>query len=200
MIGFLMSFGLGIITWTFMEYGFHHWYGHLTKGRNEFSREHLRHHADITYFSTNWKKALGAIGPLMALIALGTWASDIYLGVTYGMGVLSAYMFYEFTHYWDHVAPPRTRFGRWSRKHHFYHHFHDASVNHGVTAVVWDVLFRTNQPTGQIHVPRKWAMPWLVDAQTGEIHPEFRNDYVLTDKRIRTGDLNHGAVEVNLAG
>ena len=84
--------------------------------------------------------------------------------------------------------------------HHFYHHFHDASVNHGVTTAFWDTLFRTNQPVQRVHVPKKWAMPWLVDKETGEIHPEFQDDYVLTDKRVRVADLNQAPVEVTLAG
>ena len=34
-------FVAGLLAWTFAEYAIHNWYGHLGKGRNEFSREHL---------------------------------------------------------------------------------------------------------------------------------------------------------------
>ena len=35
---------VGMFSWSFAEYGIHNWVGHLGRGKNPFSREHLRHH------------------------------------------------------------------------------------------------------------------------------------------------------------
>ncbi len=46
----LIAFSLGLLTWTFTEYAMHHWVGHKAKGKNAFSKEHLKHHRLGNYF------------------------------------------------------------------------------------------------------------------------------------------------------
>ena len=54
-LGLLGAAAAGAFVWTFLEYVLHDWYGHRQAGRNEFSREHLSHHADTGYFTPTAK-------------------------------------------------------------------------------------------------------------------------------------------------
>ena len=56
MIYVLLAFLAGVLTWSFAEYALHDWYGHRQRGKNDFSREHLTHHAKREYFTPTWKK------------------------------------------------------------------------------------------------------------------------------------------------
>ncbi len=68
-------------------------------------------------------------------------------------------------------------YGRWSRRHHFAHHYSDARFNHGVTTPLWDLVFRTYRPVHTIRVPAKFVMPWLKDPATGQVRPEFAQTF-----------------------
>ena len=50
--------------------------------------------------------------------------------------------------------------------------------NHGVTTAFWDRVFGTLDEPELVTVPRRMAMPWLVDAD-GALRPEYAADYVL---------------------
>ncbi|MGL4300691.1 MAG: hypothetical protein ACRCW4_16660, partial [Candidatus Neomicrothrix subdominans] len=50
----------GALSWTAAEYGLHRFAMHEMRGRGMASREHLKHHADVTYFSPTSKKLLSA--------------------------------------------------------------------------------------------------------------------------------------------
>ena len=179
-----LIFITGIITWTFIEYGMHHWNGHLLKGRTHFSREHLKHHTTKDYFSTLPEKIRSAT-PVSLLI----WGvSGLLIGWLYGAifsaGVVTGYVIYEHIHWANHMRPPTNAYERWARRHHLSHHFMDARYNHGVTTPIWDYVFQTHRTPGVIKVPRKFAMEWLLD-QDGELDPQFAEEYVLSARRPR---------------
>ena len=90
-----------------------------------------------------------------------------------GVGYVVAYFTYEAIHGIAHCFAPRTRYGRWYRKHHFHHHFAEPLRNQGVTTPVWDKVFGTFSEPGQVQVPRRMAMRWLLD-EDGEVKPEFQ--------------------------
>ena len=52
----------GAVSWTAAEYGLHRFAMHELRGRGLASREHLSHHADVTYFSPASKKVASAAG------------------------------------------------------------------------------------------------------------------------------------------
>jgi hypothetical protein len=54
-------------------------------------------------------------------------------------------------------------------------------ANHGVTTAVWDRAFGTYEHPERVRVPRRLALPWLVDG-AGAIRPEFRADYELVGR------------------
>ncbi|RMH41247.1 MAG: hypothetical protein D6689_11525 [Deltaproteobacteria bacterium] len=175
---YAIAVAAGAFGWTFAEYALHNWYGHRARGRNDFSREHLAHHARVMYFAPARKKVAGAA----IMTALAAPVAVVVAGAAHGAaavaGFLAAYIAYEWLHRRAHTHAPIGRYGRWLRKHHFYHHFGDPRHNHGVTSPLWDILFRTYTPVGRVRVPRAMAMPWLVDA-SGAVRPEFASDYEL---------------------
>jgi sterol desaturase/sphingolipid hydroxylase (fatty acid hydroxylase superfamily) len=180
---------LGAASWTLAEHLIHDHLGHrLTKSRNPFTREHVKHHATTSYFAKTSKKALAAaltaatVGPLSSAL-LGRRR-----GVAYTAGLLTMYISYEVLHRRAHTHAPETRYGRWLRKHHFHHHFHSPKMNHGVTSPVWDWVFGTYEEPGVVQVPARHAMDWLVDPATGEVRAEHADDYQLVHKSRRASE------------
>lgn len=174
----------GVFSWTFLEYAIHNWLGHLGKGKNEFSREHLRHHAEGDYFAPTLKK-LKVAGVITAFLTpVMMFALGYYGGGAFVFGLMSMYTAYEVIHRRCHTHPPRGWYSRWARKHHFYHHFKRPHHNHGVTTPIWDFVFGTYTKPERIVVPRKLAMVWLLD-ENGEVHEDFREDYGVSRKKNR---------------
>lgn len=181
----VISFAAGALSWSGLEYALHNWVGHLGKGRNAFSREHLRHHAQKDYFAPALKKALFAAPVLSAAALLGSGLLGPAPGLSYTLGLSLAWLGYECLHYRLHAAPPRGPIGRFLRRHHFAHHFQNPWKNHGVTSPLWDLLLGTYLPvTTALQVPRSHALDWLLD-EAGEIRPEFAEDYVLRQARVQ---------------
>ncbi len=171
---------LGALTWTIMEYSIHRWLGHhrLLRKYTPFGGEHTRHHSSGNYFSPTWKKGLTAIAVLAAILWPAVRSGGLGPGVAYACGLVGCYLVYEWVHRRDHTHAPKTAFGRFLRRHHFHHHFHNPSMNHGVTTPIWDWVFRTYETPSLIRVPRKLAMPWLLDTE-GNLRPELQADYQL---------------------
>lgn len=176
---------LGVLTWSLLEYLIHRGLGHSRIAKkNPFGTEHTAHHSRGHYFGPTWKKALAAV-VFMALIApLSVWVAGPSHGLAYAGGLIGFYVVYEVLHralhVWEGVGP----FGRWARRHHFYHHFHDPSLNHGVTSPIWDIVFGTRKVVKDaVVVPEKLAMPWLVDPASGKVWPHLAGRFVLRARR-----------------
>jgi sterol desaturase/sphingolipid hydroxylase (fatty acid hydroxylase superfamily) len=175
----------GAFGWSFTEYGMHNWRGHKGKGKNEFSREHLAHHAKASYFTPFWKKMKTA-AVATAFVLPATWlVMGMLHAVVFTASFISMYGVYEWLHRRLHTHAPRGFYGRWARKHHFYHHFSRPTHNHGVTSPVWDLAFGTLETVDVVRVPAKQAMSWLVDPSTGEVREELRDDYEIVKRGSR---------------
>ena len=176
-----IAFGLGAFTWTLAEYLLHRFAMHHLHGRGILSREHLEHHvrSSWTYDST---LLLAWIGVLLTGAALWTpvgWLiAGPAAGVGLGLGWVVGYFFYEYQHAMAHRRPPAGRYSDWLRVHHFHHHFGHPMANHGVTLDLWDRVFGTCERPERVRVPRRLAMPWLLDAD-GELLAEFADRYEL---------------------
>ena len=179
---------LGAMSWTAAEYGLHQFAMHEMRGRGLPSVEHLRHHADVTYFSPASKKLASAAGttavayPAVTAVAGRRWATS------FTSGLIAMYFGYEIAHRRIHTHPPRNRYGRWARRSHLHHHFGAPMRNFGVTTPMWDRLLGTYDEPGVVTVPRRMSPVWLLD-DDGEMRAEFDADYRVKGTRVREEDM-----------
>lgn len=173
---FFFSFVLGGLFWQFAEFSIHRYLGHVVKFNNLFKIEHDRHHRETNYFSPLIYKLLSAIPISATMIGIIQLFTPINLAISFTIGFVSLYLWYEFIHWALHIFPPLTSYGHFIRKHHFTHHFVNPKKNHGVTIPLFDHLFGTYLEIKQIKVPKKSAMSWLINAKN-EIKPEYQKDY-----------------------
>ena len=171
---------MGAILWTFAEYVIHRFDGHGMKGKTPFSREHLAHHADPSYFASSWKK-LG----VATLVGLGlSTATGTLFGWSFGLGFTTGFLVmygaYEVVHRRIHTHAPLNAYGRWARRHHLLHHHGNPRLNHGVTSPFWDWVFGTLQVAdGVVGVPVRRAPSWLRDPATGRVAEAFAHQFAL---------------------
>lgn len=179
-----LMFGIGAVLWTLVEYLLHRFLGHDAHAKNPFSVEHLAHHADVTYFAPTRKKVvwMGSLGVVAGAVL--AWLGG-GVGAALVLGFLSMYTVYEVIHRRLHSAPGFSRYGRWARRHHLHHHYRRPKLNHGVTSPIWDFCFGTLEVPDRVRVPRKKALPWMLD-DGGELRPEFSQDYELVGRKRKT--------------
>lgn len=167
----------GVITWTLLEYLIHRFLGHK-KGKGLVKKEHQQHHAKAHYFAPMYKKIILALVVFTlstsVVGSLVTWT----MGALFSLGLAGMYFIYEITHRRFHVKDPLIRYGLKMRKHHFFHHFGNPKVNHGVTTAFWDRVFGTFTKTDRVKVPGKMAMVWLKD-EADELKPKYRPHFLL---------------------
>jgi sterol desaturase/sphingolipid hydroxylase (fatty acid hydroxylase superfamily) len=177
---------LGMLTWSLLEYCIHRWLGHDARFRpNFFAKEHVRHHAEGDYFAPAWKKAGAALGMLALAVGPAIWIAGLAPGIAWTAGLAGFYVAYEILHRREHTHAGFGSYGRWARKHHFYHHFVDARFNHGVTSPLWDFVFGTYRRPGVVTVPARLMMPWLGTPETG-IKPELAAHYAMKRANARS--------------
>jgi len=175
-------FAAGWLAWTLGEYVLHRFAMHALKGRGITSREHLNHHADRDSILEKWPLAW------MGVLIVGTvWA--LLTTPAVGAGWVFGYGFYDLHHWHAHRRPPRNRYQRWLRRHHFHHHFGHPRDNMGVTWPVWDLVFGTYVRPGVVRLPRRMAMVWLLD-ESGAVRPEFAATYQVAGRAPGSEDLS----------
>lgn len=174
---------LGAFGWTFAEYLLHRFDGHGMKGKTRFSREHLAHHADPTYFAPASHKAAAAVAVVTPMSAVGWWAFGAH-GIVFAVAFTATYLTYEVLHRRIHTHAPATAYGAWARRHHLHHHHNGPDLNHGVTFDLWDRVFGTLAPVEVVRVPRRHAPVWMVD-DGGELLASFQQQYVVKGRPAR---------------
>lgn len=184
-VGSLAALAVGAFWWFFWEYVLHRWAFHEMKGRGIGSREHLNHHVHAGW-NFDPMITLAWLGVLLTGVGWGwlaRWALPDSTGwwwpsAAFGAGWVGGYFFYEWHHRQSHLRAPRNAWESWLRIHHFHHHFGHPLSNQGVTISLWDHVFGTNEEPDKVRVPRRLAMPWLLD-DDGEVRPEFADRYEL---------------------
>ena len=174
----------GAASWSATEYGLHRFAMHEMRGRGLASVEHLKHHADVTYFAPTSKKLLSAAATTAVAYPAAAVATNRRWATSYVVGLIAMYFGYEVLHRRAHTHPPTNAYGRWMRRSHLHHHFGAPMRNHGVTSPVWDKAFGTYDEPGVVTVPQRMAPVWLLDAD-GQVRPEFASDYVVKAGRRR---------------
>ena len=167
---------LGAASWTGVEYSLHRFVMHEKRGPKLASREHLHHHADVTYFSPMSKKLLSAAATTAVVFPVAYLVAGFGFATAFTGGMIGTYFAYEVAHRRIHTHAPINRWGRWMRRHHLRHHFGSPMRNHAVTTPLWDAIFGTTDTAEVVTVPRRMAPVWLLDA-AGEIRPEYASDY-----------------------
>ncbi len=186
MIAIALAASLGALTWTLLEYAIHRWLGHDARLRpNPFATEHVRHHSQGDYFAPTYKKAAATVAALLVVAPPAILLAGRGLGGAYAAGLVGFYVAYEVLHRLEHAWAGVGPYGRWARRHHFWHHFGDPSKNHGVTSPIWDLVFGTYETPSKIVVPEKLRMRWLEDPATGEVRAELMTAYELRRSRAR---------------
>jgi sterol desaturase/sphingolipid hydroxylase (fatty acid hydroxylase superfamily) len=189
---------LGALTWTLLEYLLHRFVFHGRSASRLGAREHRQHHANPDYFAPWWQKALAAVAVTALLLPLAAGVAGLRSGVVFTLAFVGTYLLYEVLHRRAHTRPPRGPYGRWRRRNHFAHHFHDPRRAHGVTTPAWDHVFGTRLPADRIRVPRRLAMRWLVDDH-GALREGFAADYELVGARARDERTRRADTEAALA-
>jgi 4-hydroxysphinganine ceramide fatty acyl 2-hydroxylase len=148
-----LSFGavaLGALVFFVSEYTTHRFMLHAPPQRSAFllrlqHRLHYDHHVNPNELSLLFLPIWFAL-PVTALTLA------IYLGVTRSWSISAALLlgsvlgllWYEWVHYVAHIPlVPKTRFGRWIKKYHLWHHFKNERMWFGVTNPSMDLVGRT---------------------------------------------------------
>jgi sterol desaturase/sphingolipid hydroxylase (fatty acid hydroxylase superfamily) len=176
----LLPLMTGIILWPLLEYVLHRFLGHVIKVNTLFKKEHSRHHAETNYFAPLTYKGAAAILVCTFIVLLVRFFSGSWeIAITFTVGFISMFAFYEWTHWSFHARAPRTKLGMKLRKHHFTHHFHNPKMNHGVTTTIIDKLVGTYLGAPVVMVPKNIALPWLFESGKDSIDPRFAQDFQL---------------------
>jgi len=192
---------LGGASWTAAEYGLHRFAMHELRGKGMASREHLLHHADVTYFAPTSKKLLSAAATTTVVLPTSWKLTDRTTALTFTAGMIGTYFVYELIHRRAHTHPPTNAYGRWVRRSHLHHHFGSPMRNFGVTSPVWDKAFGTYDEPGIVTVPRRMAPEWMLDAN-GDVHPHLSADYVVkgrADRPVRQAESDRVDAFANVA-
>lgn len=173
----ILSFLSGVLLWTFLEYVLHRFLGHEHKGKNFFKAEHAIHHRKVHYFAPVYKKITAALVVASVLVTTIGLLVSWPIAVSFVLGLMGMYGLYEAAHARYHRKGPVARPFIILRKHHFYHHFHQPKMNHGVTTRLWDRVFGTFHRVEVVRVPRKMTMDWLMAGD--DISPAYSKHFRL---------------------
>jgi hypothetical protein len=146
----------GALVFYLSEYTFHRFLFHAPPSRHGWllklqRRLHYDHHVEPgrldLLFLPLWFAA-----PMLAITGLIAWAllGDGPSALSLVLGAILALLHYEWVHYAAHVPyQPRTRFGRWMKRYHLWHHFKNEHFWFGVSNPLLDFVYRTwRQPEG----------------------------------------------------
>jgi sterol desaturase/sphingolipid hydroxylase (fatty acid hydroxylase superfamily) len=164
---------LGAMGWTLAEYLLHRFLGHELKGffrKTLFHKEHTKHHHKRNYFASTRDKLLTCLGAGPVVFALSFLVTNFLLASVFTASFLAMYFVYELIHRRLHVAAPAHFFAANMRAHHFYHHFVDETMNHGVTTAFWDRIFGTYVKAHELPVPHRYKLDWMEEASTNGIY------------------------------
>jgi sterol desaturase/sphingolipid hydroxylase (fatty acid hydroxylase superfamily) len=133
-----LSFTIGLVSWTFVEYAFHRWIYH--KGYNAAHAGHMVHHkAPETLIAMPWFVVTAAFGGLWYI---STQILPTHHALSIAAGILLGFVIYGGFHHVLHRFDFRFRWYRRLQAHHVIHH-HFSDVNFGVTSRFWDQMLKT---------------------------------------------------------
>jgi len=147
--------------------------------RTRFHKEHAKHHLKRHYFAGALDKFLTLIATAPVLFFISSFIAGNLLGITFTASFTIMYLTYELIHLRMHTKAPQHSYASKMRAHHFYHHFVDESMNHGVTTPIWDILFRTYQKPSTICMKKDFLLPWIEINKNGYFQDPWGKGYQL---------------------
>ncbi len=144
----VFTFIIGVIYWTFLEYGIHRWLYHThfkTRILSYFLGSfHLYHHKEVG------DRRVYNSGFLMIYLVTPVVISPFLL-VTRDLGILAAlilglstaYFIYECVHFLIHYKKFQSGYMGYIQSYHFHHHDKAPNKNFGNTSHLWDLLLGT---------------------------------------------------------
>jgi hypothetical protein len=140
----------GVALFYLSEYGWHRFIFHAPPSnlpwlRRMQNRLHYDHHVEPSRLDLLFLPAWFLV-PNLSITFLIAWAllGDWQWALSLIMGAMLGLFHYEWVHYIAHTPyRPYTRFGRWMKKYHLWHHFKNEHFWYGVSNPVLDVVHRT---------------------------------------------------------
>ena len=140
----------GVLLFYSSEYTFHRFLFHAQPSKIGWllrlqHRLHYDHHVEPNRLDLLFLPLWFAV-PNLAITGLIAWAilGDWQIVTSLLLGSILALLHYEWVHYVAHIPyRPLTRFGRWMKKYHLWHHFKNEHFWFGVSNPVLDLLYRT---------------------------------------------------------
>jgi 4-hydroxysphinganine ceramide fatty acyl 2-hydroxylase len=152
----LAFFVLGVALWTPLEYFVHRrvlhgpfpdgpgFFQHLL--HKQFDHLHAEHHLKPWSGKTISGSLDQTLPVVFVLAALSLLAPPYTLLLTVA-GIAQSYVVEECIHYSVHFESYKSRYFRYIKKHHLYHHSpRGAEVGFGLTSGIWDIVFDTRLP------------------------------------------------------
>jgi sterol desaturase/sphingolipid hydroxylase (fatty acid hydroxylase superfamily) len=137
----------GMLAWTFAEYVLHrhvfHWTNDTAWGKRIHFLLHGVHHEYPSDKDRLVMPLLTSVPLAIIFYTLFTLVLGRSLAEPSFAGFVVGYLFYDGTHYYVHHFVPKTRWGKFLRRHHLTHHFADHDGGFGVSSPLWDLVFRT---------------------------------------------------------
>lgn len=144
----VLMLALGVVWWTFLEYAIHRWAYHSkypTKWMHSFFGSfHLYHHIDMSDRRV-YNAGFLMVYLIAPVVTAPMWiiTQSFSLTAIFGLGILSAYYFYEWVHFLLHYKVFTSGYFAWIQRYHFFHHEKRPDKNFGNTNAFWDKMLGT---------------------------------------------------------
>ena len=152
----LVLYALGFAVWTWIEYEVHR---HVLHGRfqdgpgiwqhflhKNFDHLHWEHHAR-PWDGNHVNGTLKDTGFFIALFLSVAFLFPPWTVTMLIAGIMQAYVIEEWVHHSVHFCTFRSKYFRYIKRHHLYHHSPKGSeVGYGLTNGFWDVVYGTRIP------------------------------------------------------
>jgi sterol desaturase/sphingolipid hydroxylase (fatty acid hydroxylase superfamily) len=149
-------FLLGIALWTPLEYWVHRrvLHGKFPDGpgpwrhllHKQFDHLHWEHHLKPWSGRTISGSLDQTLPVVLALAAISLLTAPYTMLVTVA-GIAQSYVVEEWVHYSVHFEQYKSRYFRYIKKHHLFHHSpRGYEMGFGLTSGIWDVVFETRLP------------------------------------------------------
>jgi hypothetical protein len=149
----VISYATGAAFWTYLEYFAHRFvlHGAFPEGKGPlqnilhrwFDHLHWEHHArpwDGDHINGTIRDSL----PFLIVFGGISFLAPLNTLPVFLAGIIQFYILEEWVHHSVHFCNFRSRYFRYIRKHHLYHHSPPGSaVAYGLTNGVWDIVFET---------------------------------------------------------